>query len=136
VKKRKRPNPAEPVSGQRTCKRCGGALRLIVSPPDLLNIAFTRRQARTVLSALRFAENLELDENRRVRYRAARSAFEMWVGKEVGDMGDMIERARELDGAEKTGKPHVLDCDEAHEHRAPKCCSARCWCRRGSEQDD
>lgn len=78
-KRRNRPNPAEPTEGQRTCKRCGGALRLIVVSPDLVKVAFTRRQARTVLSALKFAENLELDEDRRIRYRAARKSFEVWV---------------------------------------------------------
>ena len=28
---------------------------------------------------------------------------------------------------------HILDCNEFHEHRAPKCCGLKCWCRTEHE---
>lgn len=30
---------------------------------------------------------------------------------------------------ELTERLHKLGCDEAHQHRAPKCCDSKCWCR-------
>jgi hypothetical protein len=74
------PPPTDPIFT--FCKRCGGPLRVTKFDQRMLHVGFTRRQARTLLSALRFAENMELDKLRKFRYRAAIVVFEEWVGKE------------------------------------------------------
>lgn len=64
------------------CKRCGGPLRVMSVDKKMLRVGLTRRQARTILVALRFAGQHELDPARQLRYKAACAVFQEWVGKE------------------------------------------------------
>lgn len=56
-----------------------------------------------------------------------------WIqGKPVyiGNIKNMVEALVDIKEAQwPEGKYHILYCDEYHAHRAPECCSSKCWCR-------
>lgn len=54
----------------------------------------------------------------------------------VADVADMAEALVDVkeDMMRKPGRYHELFCDEYHQHHAPKCCSASCWCKEEYEK--
>jgi len=57
-----------------------------------------------------------------------------WINREpnyganVEDMAEALVDIKE-DQMRASGKQHSLFCDEYHQHWAPKCCGASCWCQ-------
>jgi len=49
---------------------------------------------------------------------------------------ELVSALTDFDAQPEPEREHILGCDEYHQHKAPKCCNTKCWCRKLSPQPD